>query len=211
MSKAEQSARTKAALIEAAVGLFGERGYRATSLKAIGEAAGISHGVIPFHFGSKEGLLLAVVERCFEQFFAAVLAPLVDAGRERDYGIGDLDALLTAQLTFSREHPEVGRVFQVLMAEAIASSPELRPHYRAFNERTHALGVAWVREGQARGALREDLDVDATVHALLSFLTGVRTHHLLTGLDRRSIHVAMLRILQHGVLSDAGGDDGSDR
>jgi len=207
VGKAEQSARTKAALIEAAVGLFGERGYRATSLKAIGEAAGISHGVIPFHFGSKEGLLLAVVEHCFDRFFAAVLAPLVDAERARDYGIGDLDALLTAQLEFSHAQPEVGRVFQVLMAEAIASSPELRPHYAAFNQRTHALGVAWVREGQARGALREDLDVDATVHALLSFLTGVRTHHLLTGLDRRSIHVAMLRILEHGVLTDA--EDGN--
>ncbi len=204
-SKAEQSARTRAALIEAGIALFAERGYRATSLKTVAERAGITHGVIPFHFGSKEGLLLAVVEACFERFFGSVLAPLRD--RERDYGLGDLSAILEAQLTFSDRHPEVARVFQVLMAEAIGPSPELRPHYRAFQDRTHALGCAWLREGIAKGVLRPDLDVDATVHAILAFLTGVRTHYLLAGLDRRPTHHAMLTILERGVLAPKGATD----
>ncbi|MCA9605618.1 MAG: TetR/AcrR family transcriptional regulator [Myxococcales bacterium] len=205
--KAEQSARTKAALIEAGIALFGERGYRATSLKTVAEQAGITHGVIPFHFGNKEGLLLAVIETCFGRFFESVLRPLSDPSRERDYGVGDLGAILDAQITFGDRHPEVSRVFQVLMAEAIGSSPELRPHYRGFQERTHALGCAWVREGIAKGALRPDLDVESTVHAILSFLTGVRTHHLLAGLDRRSTHRAMLKILEAGVLAPAEGAD----
>ncbi|MCB9594293.1 MAG: TetR/AcrR family transcriptional regulator [Sandaracinaceae bacterium] len=205
MRKAEQSAQTKAALIEAGIEMFGERGYRATSLKTVAERASITHGVIPFHFGNKEGLLLAVVEACFERFYASVLAPLID--RDRDYGVGDLRAILDAQVRFSDEHPEVSRVFQVLMAEAIGPSPELRPHYRAFQDRTHALGCAWVREGIERGVLRADLDVDGTVHAILSFLTGVRTHHLLAGLDRRAAHASMLAILEAGVLAANQGTD----
>ncbi len=104
MRKAEQSERTRGALIDAAIRLFGERGYRATPLKAIGEAAGISHGVIPFHFGSKEGLLLAVVERCFDVFQRGVLGALDDS--ERDHGLGDLRALMDAQKRFAEEHPE---------------------------------------------------------------------------------------------------------
>jgi len=201
--KAEQSARTKAALTDAAIALFGERGYRASSLKAIGERAGISHGVIPFHFGSKEGLLLAVVETCFTRFFDSVLAPLRD--HERDWGLGDLEAILDAQLGFADVHPEISRVFTVLMAEAIGSSPELRPHYQAFHERVLRLGTDWVLEGQRRGALRADMDPDATVQAVLSFLTGCRTHHLLAGVDRRTIHKQMLSILERGVLSDDKG------
>lgn len=177
MRKAEQSERTRGALIDAAIRLFGERGYRATPLKAIGEAAGISHGVIPFHFGSKEGLLLAVVERCFEMFHGGVLGALGD--RERDFGIGDLRALVDAQLRFGEEHPEIGRLFLVLMFEALGPSPELREHFGAFHRRMHELGCAWLREGQRRGSVRRELDVDGAVEAIFSFFTGVRAHSLL--------------------------------
>lgn len=203
VAKSEQSARTKGALVEAAIALFGEHGYRATSLKAIAERAGITHGVIPFHFGNKDGLLLAVIETCFERFAQSVLAPLQDASRPRDFALGDLDAILRAQIAFSDAHPEVGRVFQVLMAESIASSPELRPHFRSFHERLVRLGVAWMREGQARGVLRADADPDAIVETLLAFLTGARTHYLLHGLDRRRVHEQMLELLARALAPES--------
>lgn len=207
MRKAQQSARTKRAVIDAAVALFSERGYRATSLKAIGEQAGISHGVIPFHFGSKEGLLLAVVETCFEAFSTHVIGAASD--RERDFGVGDLEAMMTAQRRFADERPQIGRLFQVLMFEAIGPSPELRPHFREFQGRLHARGCAWVREGQARGVLREDLDVEAAVATLESFLTGLRTRSLLIGdegVSRQRIHEQMLSLLRRGVTRDEQGE-----
>ena len=206
MRKAEQSARTKEALIDAAVVLFGERGYGATSLKAIGERAGISHGVIPFHFGSKEGLLLVVVETLFSRFTQAVIAPLL-AG-ERDWGSRDLEAVMGAQLRFQLENPEVGRLFQVLMFEAIGPRPELRPHFVEFHERIAKLGATWVREGIERGALRADLDVDATVTGLLSFFTGLRTHTLLAPerFDPVRVHEQMLEIIRAGAEPREKGD-----
>jgi TetR/AcrR family acrAB operon transcriptional repressor len=196
--KAEQSARTKQGLVDAAVALFGERGYRATSLKAIGQRAGISHGVIPFHFGSKEGLLLAVVEACFEAFRESVFGALAD--RERDYGLGDLRALVDAQLAFQAERPRIGRLFQVLMFEALGPSPELRPHFREFHRRMRELGCAWLREGQERGSLAAELDVESTVDSMLCFFTGLRTHSLLfEGVDQPRILDQMLSILARGV------------
>jgi TetR/AcrR family acrAB operon transcriptional repressor len=207
--KAEQSARTKQALIDAAVGLFGERGYRATSLKAIGERAGISHGVIPFHFGSKEGLLLAVVEACFEAFRESVFGPLVD--RERDFGLGDLRALMDAQLAFQRERPQIGRLFQMLMFEAMGPSPELRPHFREFHRRVRALGCEWIRAGQARGALSRALDVEATVDAMLSFFTGLRAHALLfEDVDQARIHAQLRSILARGAQPGEDAEGGGE-
>lgn len=198
MRKAEQSARTKRALIGAAIELFGERGYQATSLKAIGERSGISHGVIPFHFGSKDGLLLAVVETCFEEFRAAVFGALT--GHDRDFGLGDLKALTDALLAFQRERPSVGRLFQVLMFEALGPNPDLRPHFAAFHDRIAAVGRAWIEEGRARGSLRDDIDVEATVDALLCVFTGIRTHSLLLdGFDQRRVHTQLVAILDHGV------------
>ena len=205
MRKAEQSARTKRALIDAAVELFGERGYRATSLKAIGERATISHGVIPFHFGSKEGLLLAVVDACFEEFREAVFGALSD--HDRDFGIGDLRALTESLLAFQQERPRVGRLFQVLMFEALGPNPELRPHFREFHDRIAEVGRAWLMAGQGRGSIREDLDIEATVDAVLCFFNGVRTHSLLLeGFDQCRVHDQLLSILARGVTRDEAGE-----
>ncbi|HJL17206.1 MAG TPA: TetR family transcriptional regulator [Sandaracinaceae bacterium LLY-WYZ-13_1] len=205
--KAEQSARTKRALIEAAMALFAERGYRATSLKAIAARASISHGVIPFHFGSKEGLLLAVVESCFGAFRDAAFGPLLD--RARDHGLGDLEALTDAMLAFQCERPRVGRLFQVLMFEALGPTPELRPHFGELHRRLRALGGEWVREGQARGSLDPRLDVEATVDALLCFFTGLRTHSLLFegDVDQARIHAQMRSILARGVRAEPPEED----
>lgn len=62
-SAARQSASTRERLIEAAVRLFGERGIEATSLRALTDTAGSNIAAVNYHFGSKEGLLRAVIDQ----------------------------------------------------------------------------------------------------------------------------------------------------
>lgn len=50
------SDRTRAALIEAALQLFGEKGFAATSTREIASAARANIGSIAYHFGGKEAL-----------------------------------------------------------------------------------------------------------------------------------------------------------
>ncbi|MDH6222489.1 AcrR family transcriptional regulator [Streptomyces pseudovenezuelae] len=57
------SAGTKKRILDVAERLFGERGYAATSLRAVTVAAGANVAAVNYHFGSKEGLLRAVVDR----------------------------------------------------------------------------------------------------------------------------------------------------
>lgn len=47
---------TRMALLEAALVLFGERGFEGTSTRDIAGLAGCNQGLISFHFGGKEGL-----------------------------------------------------------------------------------------------------------------------------------------------------------
>ena len=54
------------AILEAAEDRFTRLGYRATTVEDIAEAADVSVGSIYFHFDSKQGLYLAVVERALE-------------------------------------------------------------------------------------------------------------------------------------------------
>src|SRR5436853_1576572 len=50
------------AIIDAAVHLFARRGFRGTGILGLAKEVGISHVGVLHHFGTKEGLLLAVVE-----------------------------------------------------------------------------------------------------------------------------------------------------
>lgn len=51
----------RARLLDAAIEHFGRHGIGDTSLRGIAEAVGSSHRMLIYHFGSKEGLLAAVV------------------------------------------------------------------------------------------------------------------------------------------------------
>lgn len=57
---------TKDRILDVAERLFGERGYAATSTRAVTEAAGANVAAVNYHFGSKEGLLRAVVGRAMQ-------------------------------------------------------------------------------------------------------------------------------------------------
>jgi AcrR family transcriptional regulator len=50
-------------LMEAARRCLVERGHAQCSVKAIAEIAGVNHGLVHHHFGSKEGLFVAAVKR----------------------------------------------------------------------------------------------------------------------------------------------------
>lgn len=58
----QRRAQTRQALLDAGAGLFAERGIAGASVDAIAEAAGRTSGALYDHFGSKEGLLFALLE-----------------------------------------------------------------------------------------------------------------------------------------------------
>jgi AcrR family transcriptional regulator len=58
----DYSAESRQALLDSAVGLFADKGYAATSLDEIAEAARLTKGALYWHFGSKQALFRAVIE-----------------------------------------------------------------------------------------------------------------------------------------------------
>jgi AcrR family transcriptional regulator len=49
----------RAAILQAAREAFAERGYARTTIRDVARRAGVTHGLVMRHFGSKEGLMLA--------------------------------------------------------------------------------------------------------------------------------------------------------
>ncbi|GAB3624226.1 TetR/AcrR family transcriptional regulator [Mariniluteicoccus endophyticus] len=60
---ATKGGRRREQILAAAVELFGEVGYRGTSLRDIAQRVGITHPGLLYHFHSKQELLSAVLER----------------------------------------------------------------------------------------------------------------------------------------------------
>ncbi|GGM89594.1 TetR/AcrR family transcriptional regulator [Dactylosporangium sucinum] len=106
----------RARLRQAALRLFAERGFAATSARAVAAEAGLSPALVIHHFGSKEGLRTAVDEE--------VLARLGAALRELDPGGGDLMASLgeVSARMFGADPLLRGYLRRVLQEDSAASA-----------------------------------------------------------------------------------------
>ena len=70
----ERKAETRARLLAAAAELFADQGIDAVSVDAVAEAAGRTSGAVYAHFGSKQGLLLALLDSWKDSVRTVLLA-----------------------------------------------------------------------------------------------------------------------------------------
>jgi len=139
-------------LLDAAAGLFRERGFHVTSMRDIARAVGMLSGSIYYHFSSKEEMLLAVYEEGLRHIaarFDAAVAEETDPWRRLEAGCA---AHLEAMLELS-DYTQV--MIRVTPQEAGSLSDrllELRDQYEArFREFIQALPLP---EGADRRYLR---------------------------------------------------------
>ena len=79
VKKAEQSKRTRIALMNAGRTLFSSQGYAATSTKDVVERAEVTRGALYYHFRNKEALFQAVFEQFRQARTQAVMARVQEA------------------------------------------------------------------------------------------------------------------------------------
>lgn len=72
LSREESRAQTRQDLLDAAKMLFARQGFEGSSVEQIAEAAGYTRGAFYSNFESKEVLLIALIERCFEDDLAGI-------------------------------------------------------------------------------------------------------------------------------------------
>jgi len=72
--KQQQGEQSRELILDATERLMATNGYAATSISDIRRACGLPPSSIYWHFGSKEGVLAAVMERGANRFFAAIPA-----------------------------------------------------------------------------------------------------------------------------------------
>ena len=63
----EQDEHVRTRLLNAAVRVFDRKGYAAAAVREVAEMAGVTKPAVYYHFGSKEGLLLAILHQAERQ------------------------------------------------------------------------------------------------------------------------------------------------
>ncbi|MDT5188372.1 MAG: hypothetical protein QOI28_623 [Mycobacterium sp.] len=103
--KQQQGEQSRELILDATERLMATRGYAATSISDIRKACGLPPSSIYWHFGSKEGVLAAVMERGAQRFFAAI--PTSE----------DADGQLAVLSRLQAQHPGFLRLFYILSME----------------------------------------------------------------------------------------------
>lgn len=98
-----KSERTRRRILDAAANAFKEKGYAATRLEEIAEAAQIKGGSVYYHFGSKEEILLRVLEIGMAGIFDAVRAAAAGQGPGATHR-ARLQAAIAAHLAMLLRH-----------------------------------------------------------------------------------------------------------
>lgn len=154
--------RRRAEILEIAAELFAEQGYLATSTRALAQRAGVSEGLIFHHFGTKEGVLQALVDEGVPHRIATALAACVDV---------PLAALPDCLAQAWNGGESGGRIVATLSRDA-AADPGVRDHVRAVSRRVAARLQAIVKARIEAGELPATVDLASASAALMKVLLG---------------------------------------
>lgn len=152
--------RTRERILESALDLFRERGYDATTMRMIAEAAGVSLGNSYYYFPSKDHLVQAFYWRMYEERVSAVTDRLTG---ERDL-LRRLRIAVRGLLdVIAPYHTASATMFRTA---ADPSSP-LNP-FSASSARTRGASIAFMREVVSGSDARLPRDVAPVLPHLLN-------------------------------------------
>jgi AcrR family transcriptional regulator len=175
------------ALLDAAVRVVARGGLRRLTYRAVAEEAGVTHGLVVHHFGSRDALIEeAVTHAIRSSLSSSALEP--GTGRVEDFSVGLADMVESG--------PELQAFQYELLLEA-RRRPELLPHLRGLYEEYFE---ATRRELSQMLPGPVDRGLSRLVFAALE---GLVLHQLVFGeRDVTEAALAELRGLLHGLAGD---------
>lgn len=166
----------RAAVLEAARGLFARQGFKGSSLAAIAQEAGITDAGLLYHFPTKNALLLAVIaegdreqDEALEKVRDVQGLPLLQ--RMAEFGADlEADPILTA-------------LDVTLSAENLSGSSEINQYFVGRYERFRAMLVQAFEEARRAGDLTGAFDPAIEAANMTAVLDGLRLQWLLSDGD----------------------------
>ncbi len=155
-------------ILQKAIHIFSEYGFRGTDVQVIADQAGVGKGTVYRYFGNKEDLFWATTMEVSQQLRRAILRA---ADAETTFG-GKIRESAIAYGRFFDEHPECVEVFVQDRAEFRGVGPE---SHRQFHEKMIQQFVEMTERAVAEGEFR-DVDAARLVHSIGGLCFGTIVH-----------------------------------
>jgi AcrR family transcriptional regulator len=146
----------RAAIVEAALGVFSERTYGRATTAEIARAAGVTEPILYRHFSSKRALFLECVDEVWRRLREAVEEEIAT---EPDPA-GWVLAVPRAITSLRRRRLAPTQLWLHALSEA-SHDEVIRRHFRRHLREVHDYVAQVLRRAQAAGGVRESRDVEA--------------------------------------------------
>jgi AcrR family transcriptional regulator len=143
------------------------RSHGHLEMQAVSKRAQVSVGLAYHHFGSKAGLIAAVVEAFYSRLDEAVFKePKLPAAKSPAGWAQREKRRIAAYVAFHYEHP-----FAPLVIGALSRAPEVLDVETAFTNRQLAAGALMLQAARRDGIVRDHIDPHLTIALMIG---GIR-------------------------------------
>src|SRR5690349_3811929 len=142
-------------LLALAARLFAERGFRATTVRDIADAAGILSGSLYHHFDSKESMVDEILQSFQQELFAAYDQIL----RSSDSPRHKIEAAVRLSFEAIDQHHHEVAIYQD-DADYLSGLGDRFTYLRERNAQSRDVWLTLLKEGVNSGALNPELDLE---------------------------------------------------
>lgn len=159
-------------ILDAAVDIFGSKGFSGGTLQDIADQVGMTHAGILHHFGSKDQLLLEVLEHRDQTDVADI------EGQHMPDGI-ELFRHLVATAVVNARRAGIVQAYAVLSAESVTDDNPGREYFIGRYSTLRREIVAAFRQVCAERGIDEPETVDHAAASILAVMDGLQVQWLL--------------------------------
>lgn len=186
LTQDERSETARRTLIAAAIEILADEGYRRLTFNRIQEVAGLSRGLVNYHFGSKVALVEGVIATIREQYH--------DQAQHdpRRTGHDEVRGMVATYLDRFTADPRPAKVMLVLGTGSIGElgpvTVAVRDTYQSFRDDLRG----FIARGLDDGSIRHGIDPGAHAIVIEAFLRGIVLQYLVDPdhVDLKTVTVA---------------------
>lgn len=188
-------------LLDAALAVFAERGYRNARIDDVAEAAGVTKGAVYHHFANKEQLL----SRAIEHYLATAFGDL-DALLRGESGPASVRIRMLLRRGFGSADPKRRRVLALLLQDLRHDVPRAYRQWLAGGPmKGWQLLAELIEEGKTNGEFRPDVDAESAARVTIAGLMAQLVWQQLAGevpglaIDEDRLIDSTIDLLLHGL------------
>ena len=168
---AEDAAKTRQDILDAALLVFSQKGYHATRLADIADEANVTRGAIYHHFGNKPKLYQALISEAANLGGNVIQDAIANAGSF----VETCELILINSLSFLQQNEQMRQITELTLFKT-GVDPELVEMEQLRQEQAIQMvaGIAqFMEQGIANGDLRADLNPTDVARSFIAFQNGI--------------------------------------